>query len=50
MRIKALSSTVDSQSSRITDLMSAKAMADLEGGKEEKEFCTSLNYLQLYCL
>ncbi|XP_031568029.1 kinesin-like protein KIF21A [Actinia tenebrosa] len=31
MRIKALSSTVDSQSYRITDLMSAKAMADLEG-------------------
>ncbi|KXJ16022.1 Kinesin-like protein KIF21B [Exaiptasia diaphana] len=33
IRIKALSSTVETQSSRITDLMSAQAMAGLEGVK-----------------
>lgn len=34
VRIKALSSTVETQSSRITDLMSAQAMAGLEGGNK----------------
>jgi len=38
LRIKALSSTVDQQSCRITDLMSAQAMAGLEGGEWRSSF------------